>query len=75
MIPKLRNKPYYRRLKELNEFSLTKRRLREDLLTLLSIFKRFINMKPDDYFTIDRSSITRNNGFKIIGKRFIANES
>ena len=65
--------PYDERLKELNLFSLTKRRLRGDLLTVFKMFKGFTNLKPDNYFTIDRSSITRNNGFKIIGKRYITN--
>ena len=39
------------------------------------MFKGFTNLKLDDYFTIDRSSISRNNGLKIIGKRFITNEA
>ena len=61
---------HVRRLKELHLFSLTKRRLRGDLLTVFKMFKGFTNLKP-----IDRSSITGNNGFKIIGKRFITNET
>ena len=75
MIPRLRNKPYDERLKELNLFSLRKRRLRGDLLTVFKIFKGFTNLKPDDNFIIDCSNITSNNGFKIIGKRFITNEA
>ena len=72
---RLHNKPYNKRLKKLNLFSLTKHRLRGDLLTKLKIFKRFINLKPDDYSTFNCSSITCNNGFKIIGKRFITNKA
>lgn len=75
MIPRLRNKPYEERLKELNLFSLTKRRLRGDLITLFKIFKGFTNMHPDNFLTLDRSNFTRNNGFKIVGKRFKTNEA
>ena len=49
--------------------------MRGDLLTVFKMFKGFTSLKPDDYFTIDRSSITRNNGFKIIGNHFITNEA
>ena len=73
MIPRLRNKPYDECLKELNLFSLTKCRLKGDL-TVFKNFKEFTNLRPDDYFTIDRSSITRNNGFKIIGTCYINNK-
>ena len=75
MVPRLRNKPYEERLKELNLFTLSKRRLRGDLITLFKIFKGFTNMNPDNFLTIDRSNFTRNNGFKIIGKRFKTNEA
>ena len=74
MIPRMRNKPYDEHLKELNLFSLTKCRLR-GYLTVFKIFKGFTNLKLDYYFTIDHSSITYNNGFKIISKRFITNEA
>ena len=75
MIPRLRNKPYEERLKELNLFSLTKRRLRGDLITVFKIFRGFTNINPNDYFSTDESRITRSNGFKIIGKRFETNEA
>ena len=39
------------------------------------MLKGCTKLKLDDYFTIDRSSITRNNDLKIIGKRFIINEA
>ena len=48
MISRLRNKPYDERLKELNLFSLTKRRFRGDFLTVFKMFKGFTNLKPDD---------------------------
>ena len=75
MVPRLRNKPYEERLKELNLFTLSKRRLRGDLITLFKMFKGFMNMNPDNFITLDRSNFTRNNGFKIIGKRFKTNEA
>ncbi len=37
--------------------------------------KGFDNINVNDYFTIDRSNVTRNNGFKIVGKRFTSNEA
>ena len=74
MIPKLRNKPYEERLKELNLFSLSKRRLRRDLIEVFKNFHGFDNNNTIDYITTGITSTTRNNGFKIIGKRFRSNE-
>ena len=75
MIPRVRNKPYEERLKELNLFSLSKRRIRGDLIEVFKIFKGFDNINVNDYLTVDRSNLTRNNGYKIIGKRFTSNEA
>ena len=75
LIPRLRNKPYEERLSELNLFSLTKRRLRGDLIEVFKIIKGIENMDMEKYFTIDTSNITRNNGYKIVGKRFQTNEA
>ena len=76
MIPRLRNKPYEERLKELKLFSLSKRRMRGDLIEVFRIFKGFDNINADDYFQVNRSNRTRsNNSFKIIGKRFSSNEA
>ena len=75
LIPRLRNKPYEERLSELNLFSLTKRRLRGDLIEVFKIIKGIDNMDMEKYFTIDTSNITRNNGYKIVGKRFQTNEA
>ena len=60
---------------ELNLFSLTKRRLRGDLIEVFKIIKGIENMDMEKYFTIDTSNITRNNGYKIVGKRFQTNEA
>ena len=75
LIPRLWNKPYEERLNELNLFSLTKRRLRGDLIQVFKIIKGIENMDMEKYFTIDTSNITRNNGYKIVGKRFQTNEA
>ena len=39
------------------------------------IFHGFDNININDYVTTDLTSTTRNNGFKIIGKRFRSNEA
>ena len=75
MIPNLRNKPYEERLKELNLFPLTQRRLRGDLIQVFKIIKGIDNMDCSKYFTIDRSNYTRGNGCKIVGKAFNSHES
>ena len=75
LIPRLRNKPYEERLNELNLFSLTKWRLRGDLIEVFKIIKGIENMDMEKYFTIDTSNITRKNGYKIVGKRFQTNEA
>ena len=65
MILRLRNKSYEERLKETylvypNE--------------VFRMFRGFDNINIDDYVSIDFTSTTRNNGFKIIGKRSRSNE-
>ena len=74
MIPRLKNKTYEERLDELNLFSLTKRRIRGDLIEVFKIFKGYSNLNVNKYFNID-SSNTRNNGCIIIPKRFKSHEA
>ena len=74
MIPRLKNKTYEERLEELNLFSLTKCRIRGDLIKVFKIFKGYTNLNVNKYFNIDNSS-TRNNGCKIIPKRFKSHEA
>ena len=76
MIPRLRNKSYENRLRELNLFNLSKRRMRGDLIEVYKMFKGFDNLNVNQYFSLDRSNLTRRqNSFKIIGKRFNSNEA
>jgi hypothetical protein len=75
IIPSLRNKPYEERLKELNLFSLSQRRMRGDLIQVFKIIKGIDNMDCNKYFTINHSNYTRGNGCKIIGKQFKSHES
>ena len=76
MIPRLRNLSYEERLKELNLFSLSKRRMRGDLIEVFKIFKGFDNIRAEDYFAIDQTNLTRrHNSFKVIGKRFSSNKA
>ena len=75
MIPRLRNMPYEDRLKNLNLFSLSKRRMRGDLIEMFKIFKGFDNMNAENYFTLDQSITRRRHDFKVIGKRFSSDEA
>ena len=74
MIPRLQNKPYEERLKELNLFSLSTHRLRGDVIEVFKMLKGLDNVDISEYFTVSQSIATRNNGYKIISKRFNSNE-
>ena len=74
MIPRLRNKSYEERLKELN-LRLSKCRLRGDLIEAFKIFHGFDNISINNDVTTDFANTTRNNGFKIIDKRFRSKEA
>ena len=67
MIRKLQNKSYEVRLKKMNLFSLSKRRLRGDLIEVFKFFHCSGNININDYVTTEFTSTTCNNGFKIIG--------
>ena len=42
---------------------------------LFKIFNGFANMNIQKYVSVDQSNVTRSNGFKIVGKRFVTNEA
>lgn len=75
MIPRLKNKPYEERLRELNLFSLSSRRMRGDLIEVFKMFHGLDNVNINDYLNVNRSNNTRTNGFKLTGKRFQSNEA
>ena len=70
LIPSLRNKSYEDRLRELNLYSLEKRRVRGDMIEVWKIMKGKENVDRASLFTLDTNGVTRNNGYKIVGKRF-----
>jgi len=70
MIPELRNKSYPERLKELNLITLEKRRLRGQLIETFKYLKGFNNVQPEGLFDRDHNIQLRNNGQKLVVKRF-----
>ena len=69
MIPALRCFPYKERLRKLRLHSLEVRRLRGQLIEVFKILNGFDNVNSS-LLIRDENPITRNNGFKLIGKRF-----
>ena len=70
MIPEIRNHSYSQRLKDLNLINLEQRRLLGQLIKVIKYLRRFNNATArglSDYNFNDR---TRNNGEKLILKRF-----
>ena len=64
MIGGLETKPYEDRLKELGKFSLEKRRLRGDMISLFKYLKRCHTEEGQDLFSILPECRTQNNGLK-----------
>ena len=69
LIPSVRNYPYKIRLKKLKLQSLKVRRLRGQLIEVFKILNGFDKVRPG-LLTLEIDSITRNNGYKLIGNRF-----
>ena len=69
LFPNLRNRPYEERLKKLGLYTLSTRRRRGDIIEVFRIINGF-DVLNSEFFTIDTHCITRNNGFKLVGKRF-----
>ena len=70
MIPEIRNHSYQQRLKDLKLISLVQRRLRGQLIEVFKYLNRCNNVSPIGLFHYDFSDRTRNNGKKLIVKRF-----
>ena len=70
MIPELRHKSYEDRLSELNLITLEKRRLRGQLIETFKYRKGITAASPDGLFDRDNNNRTRNNGHKLVVKRF-----
>ena len=75
MVPGVQSKSYEARLKELKLPSLAFRRLRGELIETYKMLKGFENVRKENFFKLDKNSVTRNNGFKLVVKRFNTNVS
>ena len=73
MIRGLETKPYEERLKELGMFSLEKRRLKGDMITVFKYLKGCHTEEGQDLFSIIPECRTRNNGLKLKEARFRLN--
>ncbi|GAB0208719.1 mitochondrial enolase superfamily member 1 [Grus japonensis] len=69
MIKGLENLPYEERLKELGLFSLEKRRLRGNLVTIFQYLKGGYKEDGDSLFTKNHMEKTRGNGYQLHGER------
>lgn len=81
MIPEIRSKPYSERLKDLDLYSLEKRRARGDMIQTYKILKGFDKVDTESMFKLDHESNTRGHHLKLkkrsvnldIGKYTFAN--
>ena len=69
LIPSIRNKPYEDRLKHLDLYSLTKRRLRGKLIQCFKIVKGFDNVNMNNFSTFAPEMPTRGHSLKLSGHR------
>ena len=70
MIKELGSLPYEERLRELGLFSLEKRRLRGDLITMFQYLKGGYKEDGDSLFTRSHMEKMRGNGYKLLLGRF-----
>ncbi|MCP3679103.1 MAG: reverse transcriptase family protein [Gammaproteobacteria bacterium] len=69
LIPSLRQKSYEERLRELNLFSLMKRRIRGQLIECFKFLKGYNNVDASNLLTLAPDLPTRGNSLKLKGKR------
>ena len=70
MIPEIQNHSYQQWLKDLELISLVQKRLRGQLIEVFKYLNRYNNFSPIGLFHYDFDDRTRNNGKKLIVKRF-----
>ncbi|CAM4556029.1 unnamed protein product [Caretta caretta] len=70
MIRGMENLSYERRLKELDLFSLTKRRLRGDMIALYKYIRGINTREGEELFKLSTNVDTRINGYKLSTRKF-----
>ena len=70
LIPTLRNLSYEKRLKQLDMFTLHKRRIRGDMIEVFKILNKFDKINPEVLFKMNNASVTRGNGMKLKLRRY-----
>ncbi|CAM5073177.1 unnamed protein product [Natator depressus] len=70
MIREMENLSYERRLKELGLFSLTKRRLRGDMIALYKYIRRINTGEGEELFKLSTNVDTRTNGYNLVTGKF-----
>ncbi|CAM4513742.1 unnamed protein product [Caretta caretta] len=70
MIRGMENLSYERRLRELGLFSLTKRRLRGDMIALYKYIRGINTREGEELFKLSTNVDTRTNGYKLATRKF-----
>ena len=70
MVPEIRTHSYQQGIKNLELIGLVQRRLLWQLIEVLKFLNRFNNVSPRGLFDYDFNDRTRNDGNKLIVKRF-----